>query len=222
MPTPVPASRAPIRRRRFFILVALLVALLFLYGVPWELPPSLKEAGFEALSRASIVYHAKSKSEASKVDEIYGLLYMVTEDVERDLTHIDSEGLNPSEPLNMTIYAADESIDWSQAVKRLNKKYPVVVFSKSYCPYSRRAKKLLEAYHIQPAPKVIEVDLRSDDDIIKAILGRLTKHHTFPNILIRGKSIGGSDDLQALHAQRELTQVLELAGASVRANGSKK
>ncbi|KAG5722182.1 Glutaredoxin-C6 [Termitomyces sp. T112] len=216
--SPVPASRAPIRRRRFFIFVALFVALLFFYGVPWELPTALKEIRFEALSRASIVYH--TKSETSKVDEIYGLIYMVTEDVERDLTRVGN--IDPLEPLNMTVYAGDESINWPKTVKKLNKKYPVVVFSKSYCPYSRRAKKLLETYHIQPAPKVVEVDLRVDDDIIKAILGRTTQHHTFPNILIRGKSIGGSDDLQALHAERTLTRVLEQAGASVRNSGTGK
>ncbi|KAG6869101.1 hypothetical protein C0993_001666 [Termitomyces sp. T159_Od127] len=215
MSTPVPPLGPPIRRRRFFILVALLVALLFFYGVPWDLPLGLKEAGFEALSRANVVYYAKSKPE--QVDEIYGLIHMVTEDVERDLTRIGD--IDPSKPLNMTVYAGDEPIDWLKTVKKLNNKYPVVVFSKSYCPYSRRAKKLLETYHIRPAPKVVEVDLRLDDDIIKAILGRITQHYTFPNILIRGKSIGGSDDLQAMHTERILSQVLEQAGASVLGDG---
>lgn len=56
----------------------------------------------------------------------------------------------------------------------------------------------------------------ADSDIVKAVLTRLTEHSTFPNIIIRGKSIGGSDDLQALHAQRTLTKVLEQAGAVVR------
>lgn len=128
MSTPAPPSRVPIRRRRFFIFVALLVTLLLFYSLLWELPLSLKDTGFEALSRASIVYYAKSKSEASKVDEIYGLIHMVTEDVERDLTHIG--GIDPSEPLNMTVYAGDEPINWPKAVKKLNNKYPIVVFSK--------------------------------------------------------------------------------------------
>ncbi|KAG6911160.1 hypothetical protein DXG01_003900 [Tephrocybe rancida] len=193
MSTPTPASWAPIRRRRFIIFISLLVGFLFFYGVPWELPPSLRDAGLSALSRANIVYHAKSKPEAPKVDEIYGLIHMVTEDVERVLTHV--ENLDPLQPLNMTTYAGEEEIDWLKTVQKLNKKYPVVVFSK--------------------------VAL-ADDDIIKAILGRLTQHHTFPNIIIRGRSIGGSDDLQALHAQRTLTKALEQAGAAVRdgANGN--
>ncbi|KAG6857702.1 hypothetical protein H0H87_004118 [Tephrocybe sp. NHM501043] len=219
-PAPVAVSRAPVRRRRFIIFLAVLVAFLFFIGVPWELPPSVRDAGLSALSRANIVHHAKAKSEPPKVDEIYGLIYMVTEDTERVLTHI--EGLDPGQPLNMTDYAGEETINWAKMVQKLNKKYPVVVFSKSYCPYSRRAKKLLETYNIQPAPKVIEVDLRSDDDIIKTILGRLTQHHTFPNIIVRGHTIGGSDDLQYLHAQRTLVNVLEQAGATVRNGGSGK
>ncbi|KAG6831769.1 hypothetical protein H0H92_007921 [Tricholoma furcatifolium] len=223
MPTPAPSPWSPIRRRRFFVFIAILIAFLFLYGVPWELPPSLRDAGIEALSRANIVHHAKAQSHANKVDEIYGLLYMVTEDADRVLTN---DGLDPLEPLNMTAYAGEEEINWPGMVKKLNIKYPVIVFSKchveSFHRYSRRAKKLLETYNLQPAPKIIEVDLRPDDDVIKAILGRLTGHYTFPNIFLRGRSIGGSDDLQDLHAQRMLTKVLEQAGAAVRDDGSGK
>ncbi|KAG6865376.1 hypothetical protein C0991_003153 [Blastosporella zonata] len=126
-PASVPVSAAPIRRRRFIIFVAVLVAFLFFYGVPWELPPSLRDASLSALSRANIVHHAKPKPEP-KVDEIYGLIHMVTEDAERVLTHVD--GLDPLQPLNMTDYAGEEKIDWPKTVQNLNKKYPVVVFSK--------------------------------------------------------------------------------------------
>ncbi|KAG8687397.1 hypothetical protein FRC11_007297 [Ceratobasidium sp. 423] len=61
---------------------------------------------------------------------------------------------------------------------------PVVVFSKTYCPYSKRAKNLLSSLKLEPAPYVVEVDLRSDSDTVKALLLRLTGHGTFPNILV--------------------------------------
>ncbi|KAG5640763.1 hypothetical protein DXG03_007257 [Asterophora parasitica] len=236
MSTP-PTSRAPVRRRRFFIFLALLVVTLFFIGVPWELPSSLKDAGLSAFSRANIAHLTKSK-ESAKIDEIFGLLHMVTEDVERDLSEV--EDLDSSQSVDMTVYAGGEKVDWSRVVKNLNKKYPVVVFSKvrqrlsvattfllspitqTYCPYSRRAKKLLETYNIQPPPKVIEVDLRRDSDMVKNILGRLTLHYTFPNVIIRGQSIGGSDDIQALHAQGQLTKVLQRGGAVVGKNGTGK
>ncbi|GAB1525032.1 hypothetical protein RhiTH_008189 [Rhizoctonia solani] len=91
---------------------------------------------------------------------------------------------------------------------------PVVVFSKTYCPYSKRAKSLLSSLKLEPAPYVVEVDLRSDSDTVKALLVRLTGHGTFPNILVRRKSIGGSDDLARLHESGELIPLLATAGVS--------
>jgi len=101
--------------------------------------------------------------------------------------------------------------------------------------FSKRAKELLASYDIQPPPTIVEVDIRgnvaaraflhiltpsSDDgNVIKHLLTRLTNHSTFPNILIRGKSIGGSDDLQALHSNKSLTKLIEQAGAKARGAG---
>ncbi|KAG8741638.1 hypothetical protein FRC12_015601, partial [Ceratobasidium sp. 428] len=90
---------------------------------------------------------------------------------------------------------------------------PVVVFSKTYCPYSKRAKHLLASLHVEPPPFVVEVDLRSDVNIVKALLLRLTGHGTFPNIIVQRKSLGGSDDLAQLHESGELVKVLAAAGA---------
>ncbi|KAG9073778.1 hypothetical protein FRC06_011159, partial [Ceratobasidium sp. 370] len=47
---------------------------------------------------------------------------------------------------------------------------PVVVFSKTYCPYSKRAKSLLASMHLEPPAFVVEVDLRHDADTVKALL----------------------------------------------------
>ncbi|KAG5638326.1 hypothetical protein H0H81_000744 [Sphagnurus paluster] len=211
-------SWTPIRRRRFLFGLTSLIALLFLFSTQWELPFSLRDAGYAALSRANIAH--LTNSSPPKLDEVWGLLRMVTEEPQRVLS--DVENLDPSQPISMAVYAGDNQVDWKRAVRKMNEKYPVIIFSKSYCPYSRRAKKLLDTYNIQPPPKVIEVDLRADSDIFKIVLGRLTQHHTFPNVIIRGKSIGGSDDLQALHDQKQLTKVLERAGAVVRNDGSGK
>lgn len=59
-------------------------------------------------------------------------------------------------------------------------------------------------------------DVYSEDgDLIKVILTRLTKHSTFPNIILRGRSIGGADDLQALHDAGKLEELLEENGLSI-------
>lgn len=99
--------------------------------------------------------------------------------------------------------------------------------------YSKKAKELLSKYDIIPAPKIIEVDLRgtpllhpiadsrtnftsSDDtDLMKVLLTRLTTRGTFPNVILHGKSLGGSDDLQALHSEGKLRGVLVEGGLKV-------
>jgi len=125
--------------------------------------------------------------------------------------------LNPREEVDLRVYSSfDEDGDWEKHVKVLQDKFPVVVFSKSYCPFSKRAKTLLASYKLDPAPKIIEVDLRADAEIVKVILSRLTKHSTFPNVIVRGTSIGGSDNLQGLHDRDELKDLFEKHGVKVK------
>ncbi|KAG9316754.1 hypothetical protein JVU11DRAFT_2815 [Chiua virens] len=78
--------------------------------------------------------------------------------------------------------------------------------------YSKRAKKLLETYNLSPPPKIIEVDLRADASHIKTLLTRLTHHSTFPNVILNGHSLGGSDDLMRLHEEDRLRPALEQGG----------
>jgi glutaredoxin len=75
----------------------------------------------------------------------------------------------------------------------------VIIFSKSYCPYSLKAKHiLLEKYHIVPEPYVVELDLHPLGPELQALLGHMTGRRTVPNILLIGKSIGGGDDMEEL------------------------
>jgi len=60
-----------------------------------------------------------------------------------------------------------------------------------------------------------------DGDLLKVILTRLTKHSTFPNIILRARSIGGADDLQALHDEGKLKELFESNGLSVTGDGSR-
>jgi glutaredoxin-related protein len=48
------------------------------------------------------------------------------------------------------------------------------------------------------------------------VLTRLTGRGTFPNVILRGKSIGGSDDIIAMHRDGHLRQAFEKAGLKVR------
>lgn len=57
--------------------------------------------------------------------------------------------------------------------------------------------------------------LADDGDFIKAVLTRLTGRSTFPNVILHGKSIGGSDDITAMHKDGQLRQLFENVGLTV-------
>uniref|UniRef100_A0A7N0TN39 Glutaredoxin domain-containing protein n=1 Tax=Kalanchoe fedtschenkoi TaxID=63787 RepID=A0A7N0TN39_KALFE len=97
---------------------------------------------------------------------------------------------------------------------------PVVVFSKSYCPYCARVKKLLA--ELGATFKAVELDIErladagyslSDGGEIQAALAEWTKQRTVPNVFIGGKHIGGCDDTVALNSQGKLVLLLKEAGA---------
>ncbi|KAK2463667.1 hypothetical protein APHAL10511_004418 [Amanita phalloides] len=198
-----------IRRNRalIFALVTILAFITFGYGL---LPESLQNPSIAQAKIAEYIGFAPSKL---KVDEIYGLIHLVTSGTENYDTLTDAD---PAKPVELAVYAGGRRrVDWRRETKRLDTKYPIVVFSKTYCIYSKRAKKLLASYKIRPAPYIIEVDLRGDGSTIKALLSRITGRATFPNILVHGRSVGGSDELTALHESGELEKILRRAGVTV-------
>ncbi|KAL0936438.1 glutaredoxin domain-containing protein [Colletotrichum truncatum] len=109
------------------------------------------------------------------------------------------------------------------------KKSPVIIFSKSYCPYSKKAKEiLLNKYSIEPAPFVVELDKHPLGPQLQAFLGEKTGRKTVPNILVNSVSIGGGDDIVELDEQQKLLpRIVDLGQKKVEmklqtAGGSKK
>ncbi|KAG1890086.1 hypothetical protein F4604DRAFT_1708462 [Suillus subluteus] len=140
------------RRRRILLIPVLLFVFCLFYSVPWSLPPLDLSGLSSSLSRANIASLVKGPP----VEEIYGFLHFVTSDDDRMLSH----SINPAAPIDLTVYLGGDKPDWKSHMRRLKEEYPLIVLSKSYCPFSRKAKKLLESYNLSPPPKIIEVDLR--------------------------------------------------------------
>lgn len=90
------------------------------------------------------------------------------------------------------------------------KQSPLTVFSKSYCPYSRKAKELLTKMGAQF--DLYEVDLRPDAQALQQGLREVSGHSTFPTIFVQDSLIGGSDDLLGLESTGVLRGILEAAG----------
>jgi glutaredoxin 3 len=120
-----------------------------------------------------------------------------------------------------SIFSSSKSVpssDLSVAdhIQELIHKYPVMVFSKSYCPYSKKAKDILSKYKLEANYHVLELDqLSSKTNEYQDELGKLTGARTVPRVFINGKCIGGGDDTSALEKRGELEGLLREAKAIV-------
>lgn len=93
------------------------------------------------------------------------------------------------------------------------KKGPIIIFSKSYCPFSAKAKNiLLKKYIIVPEPYVVELDQHPLGSGLQAHLAKSTGRRTVPNVLINGKSIGGGDEVEALDTSGALIEKVKSMG----------
>ncbi|OOG01188.1 hypothetical protein ASPCADRAFT_203059 [Aspergillus carbonarius ITEM 5010] len=159
--------------------------------VDWEEPAIPKANGAEEMEEIPIAGRTKMTLPKNR----------------NDLEKEKSEPVHAQEP---------ERDDRAEAVAELNgilKRAPIIVFSKSYCPHSARAKSiLLDKYSIVPAPFVVELDQHEMGRQLQTLLGENTGRHTVPNVLVNGKSIGGGDDVTALDQRDELVSTLNSLG----------
>ncbi|CAI9298110.1 unnamed protein product [Lactuca saligna] len=97
----------------------------------------------------------------------------------------------------------ESSVDF---VKKTVSSHPIVIFSKSYCPYCKRAKGVFK--ELNKKPYVIELDEREDGAKIQNALGELVGRRTVPQVFINGKHLGGSDDTIEAYESGELAELL--------------
>ena len=90
----------------------------------------------------------------------------------------------------------------------------VVVISKSYCPFCKKAKQVLAKYNI---PKehiaILEIENDSSCEEIQKYMQVLTGGRSVPRVFIGGKCIGGGDETMALHNNGKLEPMLKNVGA---------
>ncbi|KAK9372307.1 thioredoxin-like protein [Lipomyces chichibuensis] len=94
-------------------------------------------------------------------------------------------------------------------VKELVSANPVVVFSKSWCPYCRQAKQTLDNEDVEHTD--LELDQIDVGDAIQSAIYELTSQRTVPAIFIGGNFVGGNSDLQALKRNGQLKALLQQA-----------
>ncbi|XP_057870867.1 glutaredoxin [Cryptomeria japonica] len=98
-----------------------------------------------------------------------------------------------------------------EKAKSIVSSHPVVVFSKTSCPYCKQVKQLLAT--LRAKTEVVELDTTSDGPDVQAALKEWTGQRTVPNVFIGGTHIGGCDDTVAKHKNGQLVPLLSEAGA---------
>ena len=93
------------------------------------------------------------------------------------------------------------------------RKYPVVMISKTTCPWCDRAKDLLDAVADNiddcKGTKIFKVDKMKGGTEMKEYIVRKTAQSSVPNIFIGGHHIGGYDDIKKLHRKGQLRRKIK-------------
>ncbi|WFD28782.1 hypothetical protein MNAN1_003797 [Malassezia nana] len=83
-----------------------------------------------------------------------------------------------------------------QIAEKLISDHVIAVFSKSYCPYCKRAKQVISGLNLSASQVgTLELDEISEGADIQAYLEQKTGQRTVPNIFVHGQHLGGCDDL---------------------------
>ena len=128
----IDSSMSLLRRSiRLFIFICVIFGLSWTFCLSWELPEFRKDPAILTSSRAKLVAAFRSRKQ-SNVAEIYGLLHLVTADSD-EYQHMltNNVGLDPTEPISLNDYTiGNEDLNWTAEMERLDKEFPLVVFSK--------------------------------------------------------------------------------------------
>jgi len=82
----------------------------------------------------------------------------------------------------------------------------VVLYTKSYCPYSKNCKIFLEEKNVEYTEMVVDEDPALEKEMEAKSGGRTDT----PQVFINEHHIGSFDDLKALDSQGELDKMLDL------------
>lgn len=94
-------------------------------------------------------------------------------------------------------------------VRQIVSNNAVAVFTKSWCPYCKATRSLLDEQGAKYY--VMELDQVDNGSEIQDALQQETGQRSVPNVFIKGKHIGGNSDLQ--RKKDQLPQMLRDAGA---------
>jgi thioredoxin reductase (NADPH) len=134
----------------------------------------------------------------------------------KEKTMIQEERAPVNNPIRIVEYDCD--LAQEDCITALVHKHPVVVFSKPWCPFCKKALEALSLDGVSSEPSLHVVnlgDMGARAKVIQATLGKMTGRRTVPNVFVGGRSIGGGDETTSLHRDGRLLGLLEKANAFV-------
>lgn len=82
----------------------------------------------------------------------------------------------------------------------------VVIYTKSYCPFSAECKKFFKEKNVEFEEK----EIKGDNPLTNEMISKSGGRSDTPQVFINGHHIGSFDDVKALEAQGELDKMLNL------------
>lgn len=113
---------------------------------------------------------------------------------------------------SVSVYAARSDGGHEDMIQAKNREHPVMVYSKTYCPFCSEVKSLFSKMDV--AAKVVELDTLADGDDVQAALQGVSGMRTVPQVFIGGTLVGGCDDTLAAYQSGSLMQMLDSVGVS--------
>ncbi|TMS36998.1 hypothetical protein L596_004030 [Steinernema carpocapsae] len=102
--------------------------------------------------------------------------------------------------------------DVARDIARDIETHKVMLYSKTYCPFSKAMKALLENYDIKDM-KVVELDLEEKMHDMQDYLETLSGIHTVPQLFVKGKFVGNFEETEVKEDTGELQKILRDATA---------
>eukprot|EP00041_Stephanoeca_diplocostata_P019409 m.418837 g.418837 ORF g.418837 m.418837 type:complete len:1030 (-) comp21294_c1_seq7:310-3399(-) len=125
---------------------------------------------------------------------------------EEGIKHVSAKKSNVPLVTQVVDLKSYEGSNIDAKIASMTSKHGVVVFSKSFCPFCIEVKKTFQALNVPI--HVFEVNVAPSGAHVHNSLKALTKHTTMPNVFIKGKHVGGCDDVKALQSTGALDEML--------------
>jgi len=93
-----------------------------------------------------------------------------------------------------------------EQVDKLVASHPVMVFSKTTCPFCDKVKAMFASLNV--TVEYLELDKIANGAEVQAALAEKSGQRTVPNVFIQGKHIGGCDDTLKLAAEEKILPLL--------------